>query len=52
MRETLLLLDRMRADAVVVLDADSRVPLGIVTLPDVVRRIGSRLATCRRRLPR
>ncbi|MEF8770300.1 MAG: DUF294 nucleotidyltransferase-like domain-containing protein [Candidatus Accumulibacter phosphatis] len=39
-RETLLLLDRMRADAVVVIDADSRVPLGIVTLPDVVRRIG------------
>jgi DNA polymerase III epsilon subunit-like protein/CBS domain-containing protein len=38
-RETLLLLDRMRADAVVVIDADSRVPLGIVTLPDVVRRI-------------
>jgi len=39
-RETLLLLDRMRVDAVVVVDADSRVPLGIVTLLDVVRRIG------------
>jgi CBS domain-containing protein len=36
----LLLLDRMRADAVVVVDAGSRVPLGIVTLQDVVRRIG------------
>ena len=39
-RETLLLLDRTRADAVVVVDAASRAPLGIVTLPDVVRRIG------------
>ncbi len=38
-RETLLLLDRMRADAVVVLDEGSRMPLGIITLQDVVRRI-------------
>jgi CBS domain-containing protein len=38
-REALLLLDRMRADAVVVLDESTRVPLGIITLPDVVRRI-------------
>ncbi len=38
-REALLLLDRMRADAVVVLDERTRVPLGIMTLPDVVRRI-------------
>ncbi|WP_300454371.1 DUF294 nucleotidyltransferase-like domain-containing protein [Accumulibacter sp.] len=38
-REVLLLLDRLRADAVVVVDADRRVPLGIVTLQDVVRRI-------------
>ncbi len=38
-RETLLLLDRTRADAVVVVDAGSRAPLGIVTLQDVVRRI-------------
>jgi hypothetical protein len=38
-RETLLLLDRMRADAVVVVDRGSRVPLGIITLHDVVRRI-------------
>ena len=38
-RETLLLLDQMRADAVVVLDERRRMPLGIVTLPDVVRRI-------------
>ena len=29
----------MRADAVVVLDESTRVPLGIITLPDVVRRI-------------
>jgi len=38
-RETLLLLDQMRADAVVVLDEGSRMPLGIITLQDVVRRI-------------
>ena len=38
-REALLLLDRLRADAVVVVDESSRVPLGIITLPDVVRRI-------------
>ncbi|MBL8393572.1 MAG: CBS domain-containing protein [Candidatus Accumulibacter sp.] len=38
-RETLLLLDRVRADAVVVVDENSRVPLGIITLHDVVRRI-------------
>ncbi len=38
-RETLLLLDSRRADAVVVVDEGSRVPLGIITLQDVVRRI-------------
>lgn len=38
-RETLLLLDKARADAVVVLDELSQMPLGIITLPDVVRRI-------------
>ncbi len=38
-RDALLLLDRMRADAVVVVDRRSRVALGIVTLQDVVRRI-------------
>jgi len=43
-RETLLLLDRMRADAVVVVDEGSRMPLGIITLQDVVRRIA--IETC------
>ena len=43
-RDTLLLLDQRRADAVVVVDQDSRVPLGILTLHDVVRRIA--LETC------
>ncbi|MEF8706755.1 MAG: DUF294 nucleotidyltransferase-like domain-containing protein [Candidatus Accumulibacter sp. UW27] len=38
-RETLLLLDRLRADAVMVLDEGGRLPLGIVTLSDVVRRV-------------
>jgi len=38
-RDTLLLLDETRADAVVVLDDSGRMPLGIVTLKDVVRRI-------------
>jgi len=38
-RETLSLFDRMRADAVVVVDEGSRAPLGIITLHDVVRRI-------------
>ena len=43
-REILLLLDRTRADAVVVVDGGSRVPLGIVTLQDVLRRIA--IETC------
>ena len=38
-RETLLLLDQRQADAVVVVDQGSRVPLGILTLHDVVRRV-------------
>lgn len=38
-RETLFLLDHRRADAVVVVDEASRMPLGIMTLHDVVRRI-------------
>ncbi|WP_291991536.1 DUF294 nucleotidyltransferase-like domain-containing protein [Candidatus Accumulibacter sp. ACC003] len=38
-RETLLLLDRTHGDAVVVVDATNRVPLGIITLHDVVRRV-------------
>ncbi|HMW16309.1 MAG TPA: DUF294 nucleotidyltransferase-like domain-containing protein [Accumulibacter sp.] len=38
-RETLLLLDQTGADAVVVIDRERRVALGIVTLKDVVRRI-------------
>jgi len=40
-RETLLLIDQWHADAVVVVDEGSRVPLGIITL--------SRAATCRHR---
>ena len=38
-REALQKLDATTADAVVVVDAASRVPLGIVTLRDVLRRI-------------
>ena len=38
-RETLQKLDAARTDAVVVIDEASRVPLGIVTLRDVLRRI-------------
>lgn len=38
-REALLRLDAARADALVVVDAQSRVALGIVTLRDVLRRI-------------
>ncbi|MCB1943171.1 MAG: CBS domain-containing protein [Candidatus Accumulibacter sp.] len=38
-RETLLLLDKTRGDAVVVVDETSRVPLGIITLHDVLRRV-------------
>ncbi len=38
-RETLRMLDRAHADAIVVVDQASRVPLGIVTLHDVLRRI-------------
>ncbi|MCM8594507.1 DUF294 nucleotidyltransferase-like domain-containing protein [Accumulibacter sp.] len=38
-RDTLLLLDQRRGDAVVVVDQATRVPLGILTLHDVVRRI-------------
>ena len=38
-RETLLLLDKTHADAVVVIDDQSRVPLGIITLHDVLRRV-------------
>lgn len=38
-RETLLRLDAAAADAIVVVDPQSRVPLGIVTLRDVLRRI-------------
>ena len=38
-RETLQLLDRTHGDAVVVVDEGSRVPLGIITLHDVVRRV-------------
>lgn len=38
-RETLQMLDAARTDAVVVVDEASRVPLGIVTLRDVLRRI-------------
>jgi CBS domain-containing protein len=38
-RETLLLLDKTHGDAVVVVDEGSRVPLGIITLHDVVRRV-------------
>ena len=38
-QDTLLLLDQARADAVVVVDAARGVPLGILTLHDVVRRI-------------
>ncbi len=43
-RDTLLLLDQRQADAVVVVDQRSRMPLGILTLHDVVRRIA--LETC------
>ena len=38
-RDTLLLLDRTHGDAVVVVDEQSRVPLGIITLHDVLRRV-------------
>lgn len=38
-RETLLRLDAAAADAIVVVDPQSRVPLGIVTLRDVLHRI-------------
>jgi len=38
-RETLFKLDSAHADAIVVVDAASQVPLGIVTLRDVLRRI-------------
>ncbi|WP_313953639.1 DUF294 nucleotidyltransferase-like domain-containing protein [Accumulibacter sp.] len=38
-RETMLLLDQARGDAVVVVDERSRVPLGIITLHDVLRRV-------------
>jgi hypothetical protein len=39
-------------DAVVVVDEGSRMPLGIITLQDVVRRIAIESAICRRRSPR
>lgn len=38
-RETVLKLDAERIDAIVVVDAASRIPLGIVTMRDVLRRI-------------
>jgi CBS domain-containing protein len=38
-RETLLKLDSVHSDAIVVVDEASHVPLGIVTLRDVLRRI-------------
>ena len=39
MRETLLKLDSQRADAAVVVDPVSHLPLGIITLRDVLHRI-------------
>ncbi len=48
-RDTLLLLDQRQADAVVVVDQRSRMPLGILTLHDVVRRIA--LETCDMQAP-